>query len=101
MNASATCFMVLFGLRLMTFLTIKLLEIPLELPGRPQGATLDPYPRKVLTPMISHACPTRAATSRLPKALRANCFPSQWTFTRHDLCALLAKLQPKALAAAA
>jgi hypothetical protein len=27
--------------------------------------------------------------------------PFQWTFTRNDLCALLAKLQPQAAASAA
>jgi hypothetical protein len=59
-------------------------------------------PRKVLTPndfsSLSHL---EESLMDFPKRYEQTASPFQWTFTRNDLCLLLAKLQPRVAAAAA
>jgi hypothetical protein len=58
--------------------------------------------RKVLTANDFSALPhLEQCLMDFQKRYEQTASPFQWTFTRHDLCALLAKLQPQAHAAAA
>jgi DDE superfamily endonuclease len=58
--------------------------------------------RKVLTPHdFSSLCQLEPCLRDFQQRYQQTASPFQWTFTRNDLCALLAKLQPQAAAAAA
>jgi len=58
--------------------------------------------RKVLTPNdFSSLCQLEQCLMDFQQRYQQTASPFQWTFTRNDLCALLAKLQPQAAAAAA
>jgi DDE superfamily endonuclease len=58
--------------------------------------------RKVLTPNdFSSLSQLEHCLMDFQKRYQETASPFQWTFTRKDLCALLAQLQPRAVAAAA
>lgn len=58
--------------------------------------------RKVLTPNDFSSLPhLEQCLMDFQKRYEQTASPFQWTFTRHELCALLTKLQPRAAAAAA